>query len=81
MANEDYFYAEFKKQREAVPENFLSNEDYEKLITVAELTGQTTIKNIMRVLKETGIRYSSLKDLTVDSVKEGKMTCEGKRKI
>lgn len=59
----------------------LTNEDYDKLYCTADYLGEETAKHLLRVFKETGIRYCSLKDLTVDSVDQGIIKGCIKRKI
>lgn len=73
MTNKKEILEEFRNQREALSDHFLTNEDYDKLYSTAETLEDETLKYIMRVLKETGIRYSSLKDLTVEAVNLGEI--------
>lgn len=81
MKDNNEFYEEYEMQRETLSDRFLTNEDYEKLYLTAKFSGEETLKYIMRVLKETGIRYGSLKDLTVEAVNAGKIDCEVRRKF
>lgn len=81
MEEKTEFNEEFKKNREVLYDRFLTNEDYDKLYSTAQLSGDETSKLLLRVFKETGIRYSSLKDLTVEAVNQGMIKCLVKRKF
>lgn len=72
------FHEECEKMREKMAHTLVTNEEYDKLIFAAITSGEITIEYIMRVLKETGIRYGNLKDVTVEAVKNGTFICETK---
>lgn len=65
-----------KDFQELRKKHMISLEEYERLLQVAEDKGKKDIKYIMRVLAETGIRYSDLEKVTVEAVKEGIIECD-----
>lgn len=75
------FYKEFKANREKMNDYLLTNEDYEKLYFSAVLSGNEIAMLLLRVFKETGIRYGSLKDFTVEAINQGTVKSLIKRKI
>ena len=81
MDENSEIYAEFQNNRQSLSERLLTNEDYEKLYTTAQYSGDEISTLLLRVFKETGIRYSSLKDLTVEAVNKGQINCLVKRKF
>ena len=72
------FEEEFKKLRENISDTLLTNEEYDKLIFTAITSGEIAIEYLMRVLKETGIRYSNLDELTVENLNKGEFVCIAK---
>lgn len=67
-----------KEQFQNTIENTLTPTDYERLLRTALKKDKTTVYYIMRVLKETGIRISELKHITVEAVKQRKAVYNSK---
>ncbi len=66
-----YKLKHLKKQQKATLENVLSQNDYERLLRIAESRNKTTMYYLMETLAEMGIRISELKYITVEAVKKG----------
>lgn len=66
-----YKLKHLKKQQKATLENVLSQNDYERLLRIAEARNKTTMYYLMETLAEMGIRISELKYITVEAVKKG----------
>lgn len=67
-----------KEQFQNTIENTLTATDYERLLRTALKKNKETIYFIMRVFKETGIRVSELKYITVEAVKQKKAVYNSK---
>jgi site-specific recombinase XerD len=67
-----------KEQFKNTIENTLSLSDYERLLRTALNKNKITMYYLMRVLKETGIRVSELKHITVEAVKVKKAVFNSK---
>ena len=80
MTDKEKFEEECKKQREQLAKYLLTNEEYEKLLDMADFEGKMTIKYIMRIMKETGIRFNSLDQVTVEAVQQGEVIYKNKRR-
>lgn len=80
MTDKEKFEEDCRKQREQLGKYLLTNEEYEKLVEVAEFQGKTSIKYIMKVMKETGIRFDSLDQLSVETVQQGEVYYKNKRR-
>lgn len=78
MDNKSEFHNELKQERET--DRLITNEEYEKNISVADNEKYIFIRNIMRVIKETGMRYSSFDYLTVEGVTAEEIQYTVKRK-
>ena len=81
MDNYNEFCEELKQERDRLKDRLLSNDEYERIMNVADNEKYLTIRNIMRVMKETGMRYSSFDNLTVEGLKTGEIKCTIKRKF
>lgn len=81
MNRENELYNELKEERERLADRFLTNDEYDKIMSVSDNEKYLSIRNIMRVMKETGMRYSSFDYLTVEGIKAGKIKCMIKRRI
>lgn len=74
-------YKELKEEREKLADRLLTNDEYEKIMSVSDNEKYLSIRNIMRVMKETGMRYSSFDNLTVEGLKIGEIKCTIKRRF
>lgn len=81
MDNENELYKELKEERERLDDRLLTNDEYEKIMAVSDNDKYLSIRNIMRVMKETGMRYSSFDNLTVEGLKTGEIKCTIKRRF
>ena len=66
-----YKLKRLKKQQKATLENVLTQNDYERLLRIAQARNKTTMYYLMERLAEIGIRISELKYITVEAVKKG----------
>jgi len=66
-----YILKRLKKQQKTTLENVLSQNDYERLLRIAEARNKKTMYYLMETLAEIGIRISELKYITVEAVKKG----------
>lgn len=66
-----YKLKRLKKQQKATLENVLTQNDYERLLRIAQARNKTTMYYLMETLAEIGIRISELKYITVEAVKKG----------
>lgn len=72
-------YSEYEIDiKEFIQKHYLSDEEYQKLLVMADAEKQITLKYIIRVLSEMGLNYDSLKELTVESLKTGRVLCKMK---
>ena len=66
-----YKLKRLKKQQKATLENVLTQNDYERLLRIAEARNKVTMYYLMETLAEIGIRISELQYITVEAVKKG----------
>lgn len=73
----------FKVQRRIFlrEERNLSRKEYDRLIEAAKRRGDERIALVMQTMASTGIRISELRFLTVESLREGRMTISSKGKL
>lgn len=81
MDSENELYNELKQEKERLADRFLTNDEYDKIMSVSDNEKYLSIRNIMRVMKETGMRYSSFDNLTVEGIRTGEITCIIKRRF
>ena len=81
MDIENELYKELKEERERLADRLLTNDEYEKIMSVSDNEKYLSIRNIMKVMKETGMRYSSFNNLTVEGIKTGEIKCIIKRRF
>ncbi len=62
-------------------EKVLTEEEYRKLIEIAEKEGKRNLSMMMQTLGNTGLRISELKFITVEAVKQGEVVIYNKGKI
>lgn len=67
-------------QKRQCPENILSREEYDKMLSYARESGRDKYYCIMRTLALTGIRVSELGDCTVEALSSGKFMTSNKGK-
>lgn len=67
-------------QQRQCPENILSREEYDKMLSYARESGRDKYYCIMRTLALTGIRISELADCTVEALSSGKFMTSNKGK-
>ena len=80
MSDVENYFEVFKEERKLYRDRLLNFEEYQRMLEIAEKTGKITLKYIMRVFAETGIRKRVIKNLTVEKVKTGIIVYEGERK-
>ena len=73
----------YKTQREAFcPDNqYLTKEEYKRLVNVAREVGKTRLSLILQVLGSTGMRISELSALQVHSIHKGMVVIQNKGKV
>lgn len=67
-------------QKRQCPENILSREEYDKMLSYARESGRDKYYCIMRTLALTGIRVGELGDCTVEALSSGKFMTSNKGK-